>query len=744
MFFLVACSNDTNNDEVKVVEGGVDSTFIDAYIYETSQIDLDGIPYYIHGIAGFDEQIVFWYVDETPSIVIEFIEASGRLVHKTRIPVQENKDVHVGGLQITDEGNIDIVTSMSDDARNAEVFRELYSKDGELLSSQNISGIVRQQGFFHILNTIFDDGGNLALVALVGDTDNAILHLLANDGRPIGELQVTLTQSIAKLKDGRVAALHNNGSSDSLRVIDFSSGVWGETLSLTTTDARIIIAASASDPYDVLIDDGNQLIGYTLGTATQTLLFNWLETGINPGKQHHISVLLDGRILMLFIDKVSSSFSDSDWHSEMLLLTAARRHDTDDNRTILTLAGLHIPDYIYMEVAAFNRESTHYQIQINDYGVNGDWEAAGARLNVEIIAGDAPDILVSEQGVINPAFLVDLYAFIDSDPNINRTDFFPNILKIQETSEGVLPLISSSFDIRTVLTTRENKAQFEPFTFDTLFWHLEEADSALELGGDRWMKRDFFMLSVFLMSGKSFIDYADSRANFDSEEFINVLEIAARLPAHDDRNLMGYDYELMRLYSGQQQLVFMSRIDINRYYEMQAIYDDVVAIGMPTPEGGQHAVVLPYGIGISAASSHQDAAWSFIRRLLLTVDMDFIEGLLPLNIAVFDARIIELMTPEFWDETIPEIGAVMGEERPREARMFGGLEPIYVYAMTENHATDIRDIVYNASILFGGDLTAWMILQEEFQAFCNGHRSAAEAARIIQNRVQTYLNEQVE
>jgi hypothetical protein len=562
--------------------------------------------------------------------------------------------------------------------------------------------------------------------------------MLASDGKTLGELQVTLDQSIIKLKDGRVVALNNDGNSDFLHVIDFTLGNWGEKITLPTSNAQKVITASASDPYDILIDDGKEFIGYTLDTATQTPLLNWLETGVNVGHNHQIGVLSDGRIFTLFVDLVFPGSAQSDWYSEIFIFTKKERSDEEDERTILTLGGLYIPAYIRIEVAEFNRENRNYQIQINDYdyGASEDWGAAITRLNVEMIAGRGPDILIS--GIINLDYLVDLYTFLDTDPDIDRFDFFPNVLSIKETPEGTLPFISNSFDIRTVITKREYAAQFEPFTFNNFVRQLNDVDSAQSLGGDGWMTRVTFMSSVLLMSGDSFIDYTNKRANFDSEEFTNVLEIAAHLPVRGDTNMSRSD-EVARLLGGEQRLVYVPFFNIEWFHEIQTVLGDLVALGMPTSEGGQHAIALAHGIGISAVSSHQEVAWSFIRRLLLP-DADNYEFILPLNVEVFEAQITEFMTPDIWDETIPEKGAIEGEERPRKSHH---LDPeVYIYAMTESEASTIRDIIYSASILFQGDTTIFLIAQEELENLVNGHRSASDTARIIQNRVQRYLDEQ--
>ena len=114
---------------------------------------------------------------------------------------------------------------------------------------------------------------------------------------------------------------------------------------------------------------------------------------------------------------------------------------------------------------------------------------------------------------------------------------------------------------------------------------------------------------------------------------------------------------------------------------------------------------------------------------------------LPLRMDVFESRITELMTPDFWTETNPEIGAVAGEERPTEL-WWGGSVPVYIFAMTEKEAEAIREIVYNARMSHHFNETIAAIVEENSKDFFNGIRSAEDTARIMQNRIQTFLNEQ--
>jgi hypothetical protein len=65
------------------------------------------------------------------------------------------------------------------------------------------------------------------------------------------------------------------------------------------------------------------------------------------------------------------------------------------------------------------------------------------------------------------------------------------------------------------------------------------------------------------------------------------------------------------------------------------------------------------------------------------------------------------------------------------------------YAMTQNEADDLRAIIESAvpqRRRIEDEL--WNHLEDDLNSFFAGHRTTPDTARIMQNRVQTYLNEQ--
>ena len=61
--------------------------------------------------------------------------------------------------------------------------------------------------------------------------------------------------------------------------------------------------------------------------------------------------------------------------------------------------------------------------------------------------------------------------------------------------------------------------------------------------------------------------------------------------------------------------------------------------------------------------------------------------------------------------------------------------------LTSQQADTLRELAYTASGYKQYDMAVYNIVYEEVMSFISGQNSAAEAAAVIQNRVQLYLDE---
>ena len=78
--------------------------------------------------------------------------------------------------------------------------------------------------------------------------------------------------------------------------------------------------------------------------------------------------------------------------------------------------------------------------------------------------------------------------------------------------------------------------------------------------------------------------------------------------------------------------------------------------------------------------------------------------------------------------------------RPKSSWGTGEYE-VQVYAATKEQVERIWEMIGTARTYSRMDEQLFRIIYEEADACFSGQKSAEEAARLVQNRVQTYLNE---
>ena len=747
-------------------EGGdvnINDTIIANYAYVATQVEIPGISSHLQGSMTHGDRIYYYYTDhhfptreedwETwepspPDLVIISVGADGSDSQRITIPMTGDS-VDVAGLHITEAGHFGmILVSRNWDSpdNNTTVTYKEFNLQGEEHFSQDISEIVPAgSGWFQIERVFFAEDGHTVLSAW--EDRGSAIYLLDRSRAPAGRLEMdSHPRGITQLGDGRVVVFDAERDGDRwsevLREVDFDAGEWGESIPVSVANVRDLYPAEADAPYDLYFDDGTHLFGYNIETGERFLRLNWIEAELATEWGYYLSFLPDGRLAVM-----SGNYDHEidNWAAELLVLTRVPREQLPV-REIITLGGFGIWGDIRTQVVEFNRNSQTHQIQVHDYmmySTNDDWNAGLLRFTADLIGGQGPDIIwgsyMNYAHLINRDMFADLYTFIDADPEINRSDFFINILEAAEAADGSLPMISNAFGIQTMIGTADAVGHIQNWTFADMLALLEQTDlSQMPHVLGQWMTGDNFLNMALMFSGREFIDWGEGQANLNSEGFIHLLEIAARLPRGEDSYTIvsgrsGSEYALMLQ---GEQLLSMSHIwEPRSYQEIVGALSDIVVLGVPTQDGGAHVIHLSQGFGINAMSEQQDAAWTFLRQLLLP-EVN-IPWQLPLRVDLFEEMLEEAMTPEMWTD---EDGNEM--EISTMSVWVDDHIMIDIYAMTQEEAAALRAIVESASLLGHFNERVAEMVAEEILPFFAGDRTAENTARILQNRVQTYLNEQ--
>ena len=249
------------------------------------------------------------------------------------------------------------------------------------------------------------------------------------------------------------------------------------------------------------------------------------------------------------------------------------------------------------------------------------------------------------------------------------------------------------------------------------------------------------------MNAKDFMDWQNGTCNFDSDEFRALLEFVKPLPAEFSWQSDGeYESDFTRMKSGKQLLYPMNLNDFdNIYYTFAALDHDIRFVGFPREDGSSgSAFTASVTLCITTACKDKADAWAFIRS---TLSEEYQKNLwnFPILRSAFDAMAGKAMTQEY--QTDANGSQVLDENGDPIPISSGGMsygdEPmIELYAVTQEQYDTVMELIESTTNFLDYDQSVLSIITEEAAGYLAGDRSVEEASRLIQSRVNLYIQEQ--
>lgn len=325
------------------------------------------------------------------------------------------------------------------------------------------------------------------------------------------------------------------------------------------------------------------------------------------------------------------AFGSDNYSSQMNFMYLRRRNMSELSDTVvLTLASLWGGGSDI--VNQFNQSQNKYRIQIVDYSQYNSEEppytADGAmnQLKMDLISGKAPDIIITQNhnditALSGKGAFVDLYQFMENDPDVNRDTLMPNLLKACENSNGQLYSLSPSFSIKTMAV----KTKFfdkENWTLDEMISLYDNAPSTADHLYDGMSKEEMFRNLFY--AATDLVDYESGVCHFDSPDFVKILEFCNRFvdevsmpdkwsepEAHDQ-------YYTDKFYWWSNDRIVVSEIgaggDSSLSYTRDVdARDDITLVGYPSSNGSGGKLDFSENIAISATCPDKEGAWQFVR-----------------------------------------------------------------------------------------------------------------------------------
>lgn len=362
-------------------------------------------------------------------------------------------------------------------------------------------------------------------------------------------------------------------------------------------------------------------------------------------------------------------------------------------------------------IASYNSKSAEYFIEERLY-------ESGNNLMIDVLAGKSPDILmfgdwIDASSLYGKERLADIYALIDSDGEISRSDFVKPVLNALET-DGKLYCMPYDFSVDSAVV----KTELWGDDSDTSFEHI--AEIAEEKGCT--IPFDFTVSSYNFMNyiSSEYIDFSKGKCSFDDGRFEAFLEFLNRYAVRVDNTNretlynMFINNEMLMLNCG---FASFDQID---YLESDT-GGEIKFIGFPSETGN---IVIPEtAFGIFVQSENEIGAFDFIKNCT-SYGGYVTEAGEGENTGAYGLPINRKALDFCYNRSLKINSYKLGDEKKKR-----------------NNDEIMRQIFSVKSAHSPSGNAVHTIISEETATYFNGEKSASEVCSIIQNRVSTYLEE---
>lgn len=422
-----------------------------------------------------------------------------------------------------------------------------------------------------------------------------------------------------------------------------------------------------------------------------------------------------------------------------------------DNNKVLTLSVIREDAFLHEAISRYEQAHPDIKIEIKDsaesydsenrrhFDSSDEIEKYQQSVNTQVMSGKASDILsvnyLSYKEYADKGLLVNLSDLINSDKSFDYNKYYTSILdsfKYKDSLYGI-PIkyyIRLMMANEGMLNSQNIKIDENRWTWDDFVSIGEKVIENYRNNGNNNayimtnMDEKMLIDDMVTANFSKFVDSEKKTANFDSKEFINLLNLCKKIL---DEKLVNTDI------TGGKAAAVNSRNDtlftqlyVEDYWALGMEYFDngTLLINKPSSgDGGDKSFYSNRIFGINKNSKYVNEAWDFIKYLVSdeAQSNDNLFGL-PVN-KIAANSIIKDMQDQYANKS-KENGKPALNLPQETLDSFNKL-------VSSINSYDDSDM--------GGKVI--QIIQEEAQSFFTGQKTAEETAKLIQDRANTYLNE---
>lgn len=728
--------------------------------YASEKIALDGLQY-VQGAITFGDKLLVVGADTSYNDLLYLYNPADGSAKNVEFAypktLGENAEAYPSSLFMDSDGNLNILFSASswgvgedgeDQYEDLGMTIETYDKDFNVLSTTTVDK--ETLGLDYIDTISADQKGNYYIASWDDASGGQIIGIYDKDFKKTGQISSSIqyVQGMFPSKNGDTyISYYTQDGESKFGKLDPAAGSVTEITVAGMPRWFNEGFASNDENYDFYLYDSNSLYGVNAAKGVCEEVVNWLNSDFLGNQVGEISQMPDGRFVLSSMNYGRSGPGTS----EVWVLTP-RDPDAFKDTTVISMAGLSLPDELGQAVLNFNRTHDKERIAMvnyEQYNTEEDANAALTKFKNDMTSGIVADIIVTAglpyESFANKGLFEDLRPYMG---NITEQDYFTSFFDSMAYGDKLYN-IGFSFDVTTVEGKTSLVGDKQGLTTSEYLDFIKGLPAGMTAFGEQ-MTKSSALYTLCLNNISAFTDVRNATCNFNTPEFISLLEFCNTFPNDEDDPTSGMsDAEMQEYWEGQETQFLNDKAALNRTYisSLRDSYQeritqfgdvDVTRIGYPVAEGadGNGGCFSAYNtLAMSANSEHKDIVWSFIESMLSDDYQNNLEWSLPVKRSAFKKMAEEAMKPlTYTDEN--------GKEVEQDNVIYRGDEEIKIPNMPQSYADEVEAYIDGIRVRNYYDDQIYNILTEESSMYFSGDQTAEKAAEMIQSRASLYLSEQ--
>lgn len=498
---------------------------------------------------------------------------------------------------------------------------------------------------------------------------------------------------------------------------------------------------------NVIMDNyGIKVIDFENSTVSESMSFDCCNINRSDVPYMDLISYTEDEIVLIGSGYMISDQDDSGDDQVMIRLTRA---DSNPNagKTILTAAATGSINYAMSEaVCSFNETGSDYFITFdpkytidqymtsdpmadmteNDSAIQTDnaYSQLSDQLAVDLMAGEGPDIIFdsfSLSQLNDDAYLTDMSEWIDTG------GMFGNIVEACK-KDGKLYQMPLAFGVTGIVTGTENVAPGQNgFTFD----EYTDFVSTVCNGQDplAMNQTEFFIQCLATMDDLCYTE--DGKISYDNDAFRALADFTSEniFPVYDQT------YEDVMSLDNAGGIYFRKGSFISLIASLRARMNDVSILGLPSIDGRGPLASVECSVAVSAQSPEQDGCRSFVETLLSQPIQEYYAydtNYSPISVAAFDSIAVKII-----DDFNEDMAVYETISSPAELAMNG----IDTTRIDTGVIDAYKEMIGTICSVETSDVARDIIIREEIPAYFVHQKNLEEVIPVIENRVQTMLDE---